>query len=94
MSQMNADLLYLREQLLAKKTSETPTLNTEVQDLLTRIASLEEDKAKLQEMLESAREEGTNLRRDLQESKEAVSKCAGIRIWFSLESTTCLRLFL
>ncbi|XP_017313628.1 centromere-associated protein E isoform X3 [Ictalurus punctatus] len=71
MSQMNADLLYLREQLLAKKTSETPTLNTEVQDLLTRIASLEEDKAKLQEMLESAREEGTNLRRDLQESEEA-----------------------
>ncbi|XP_053471518.1 centromere-associated protein E isoform X3 [Ictalurus furcatus] len=74
MSQMNADLLYLREQLLAKKTSETPTLNTEVQDLLTRIASLEEDKAKLQEMLESAREEGTNLRRDLQESEEAKHK--------------------
>ncbi|KAF4075058.1 hypothetical protein AMELA_G00230190 [Ameiurus melas] len=74
MSQMNADLLYLREQLLAKKTSETPTLHTEVQDLLTRIASLEEDKVKLQEMLESAREEGTNLRRDLQESEQAKHK--------------------
>ncbi|XP_034156118.2 centromere-associated protein E isoform X2 [Pangasianodon hypophthalmus] len=74
MSQLNADLSNLREQLLVKNTSETQNLNTEVQNLLTRIASLEEEKAKLQEMLESAREEGTNLRRDLQESEQTKHK--------------------
>lgn len=73
MSQLNADLSYLREQLLVKKTSKTQNLNTEMQNLLTRIACLEEEKAKLQEMLESVREEETNLRRDLQESEQTVS---------------------
>ncbi|KAM9454725.1 centromere-associated protein E [Clarias gariepinus] len=71
MIQLNTDLSYLREQLLAKNASET---QTEVQNLLTRIASLEEEKAKLQEMLESAREDGANLRRDLQESEQTKLK--------------------
>lgn len=73
MSQMNAGLSYLREQLMAKKTSETESLNTEMQNLLTRIASLEEEKAELQKMLETAREEEVNLRRDLQETEQTVS---------------------
>lgn len=73
MSQMNADLSYLREQLVSKKTSETLSLNSEMQNLLTRITSLEEEKAKLQKLLEAAREEGANLKRDLQESEQTVS---------------------
>ncbi|KAK3511021.1 hypothetical protein QTP70_029023 [Hemibagrus guttatus] len=74
MSQMNADLSYLREQLMAKKTSETQNLNTEMQNLLTRIVSLEEDKAKLQKLLEAAREEGANLKCDFQESEQTKHK--------------------
>ncbi|TSK17800.1 Centromere-associated protein E [Bagarius yarrelli] len=74
MSQMNADLSYLREQLLEKKTSETQSLSTELQNLLTRIAALEEEKAKLQELLEAARQEEANLRRDLQESEQMKHK--------------------
>ncbi|KAK2817883.1 hypothetical protein Q7C36_021816 [Tachysurus vachellii] len=72
MSQMNAGLSYLREQLMAKKTTEN--LNTDMQNLLTRIASLEEEKTKLQELLEAAREEAANLRRDLQESQQTKHK--------------------
>ncbi|XP_058236857.1 centromere-associated protein E [Hemibagrus wyckioides] len=74
MSQMNADLSYLREQLMSKKTSETQSLNTEMQNLLTRITSLEEEKAKLQKLLEAAREEGANLKCDLQESEQTKHK--------------------
>ncbi|KAF5902614.1 centromere-associated protein E, partial [Clarias magur] len=74
MIQLNTDLSFLREQLLAKNASETQSLNTEMQNFLTRIASLEEEKAKLQEMLESAREDGANLRRDLQDSEQTKLK--------------------
>ncbi|XP_027012210.2 centromere-associated protein E isoform X2 [Tachysurus fulvidraco] len=73
-SQMNAGLSYLREQLTAKKTTEAQNLNTDMQNLLTRIASLEEEKNKLQELLEAAREEAANLRRDLQESQQTKHK--------------------
>lgn len=71
MSQVNVELSFLREQLLAKRKSED--LNTEVQSLQTRIASLEEERRKLQEMLESAREEAANLRRDLEQREQTVS---------------------
>ncbi|KAF7689663.1 centromere-associated protein E isoform X1 [Silurus meridionalis] len=74
MSQLNTDLLCLREQLMAKNTSETQDLKMETQNLLTRIASLEEEKVNLQEMLESAREEAANLRRDLQTCEQANHK--------------------
>ncbi|KAI5629562.1 centromere-associated protein E isoform X2 [Silurus asotus] len=74
MSQLNTDLLCLREQLMAKNTSETQDLKMETQNLLTRIASLEEEKVTLQEMLESAREEAANLRRDLQTSEQTNHK--------------------
>ncbi|GAA6089757.1 centromere-associated protein E isoform X1 [Tachysurus ichikawai] len=74
MSQMNAGLSYLREQLAAKKTTEAQNLNTDMQNLLTRIASHEEEKTKLQELLEAAREEAANLRRDLQESQQTKHK--------------------
>lgn len=71
MSQVNTELSFLREQLLAKKTSEN--LTTEVQGLLTRITALEEEKTKLGEVLESAKEEATNLRRGLEEHEQEVS---------------------
>lgn len=76
---MNAGLSYLREQLAAKKTTEAQNLNTDMQNLLTRIASHEEEKTKLQELLEAAREEAANLRRDLQESQQTVSNTSSRR---------------
>lgn len=71
MSQLNTELSFLREQLLVKKTSET--LNTEVENLLARVATLKEENAKLQELLESVRAEGADLRRDLEQSEREVS---------------------
>ncbi|XP_037399048.1 centromere-associated protein E isoform X2 [Pygocentrus nattereri] len=75
LSQLSEDLLSLRgskDQLLAEKTSETQNLNTELQNLRTHITSLEEDKEKLDEMLEHAREESIKLNDVLKESEEKI----------------------
>lgn len=91
MSQLNAELSFMREQLLTKKSTETQNLNTEVQNLLTRIASLEEEKTKLLEVLESAREEAANLRRDLEESEQTVSNAGSKFIVYTGFHWSCLK---
>ncbi|KAL6481452.1 hypothetical protein MHYP_G00095320 [Metynnis hypsauchen] len=75
LSQLSEDLLSLRcskDQLLAEKTSETQNLDTELQNLRTHITSLEEDKEKLDEMLQRAREESIKLSDVLKESEEKI----------------------
>lgn len=62
LSQMSEDLSALRDQH-----------NTDIRNLQSNLTSLTKEKDELQNMLKRTREEGEQLRRDLQKSEETVS---------------------